>query len=96
MSDTFTGLPGLPKGYFWRVRRGSAEYLRLQMRKKTWFGSAVVEWSVTERHKASPTELREAASCILRKLERRSTQGADWKKYLGDYPPKMLPPEVSP
>lgn len=39
--DPTTGLPTLPKGYFWRIRkwyyRGSENNLRITLMKKRWF-----------------------------------------------------------
>ena len=89
--DTYTGLPVVPDGHFWRIKKGVGNCLRVQLRKRIWFGSSVVEWGVVSFSKASPEELSWTANWVLKELARKRSRG--WKKYIGDYPPKKLEQE---
>lgn len=86
--DDRTGLPELPKGYFWRVTRGfCSEYVEVQIRKRVLFVfSRTVTYSTQNKARLNPYSLRSTAIHALRDFNPES----DWKKYVGDYPPKKL------
>lgn len=85
-TDKSTGLPELPEGYFWRLRRSSLEYLRLEIREKRLIRSKVVTWSVIAKDDVSITEIQRTAILVKHSFKK----GTNWKSYLGDYPPKKL------
>lgn len=84
--DESTGLPELPEGYFWRVVNSGEEYVRVQVRRKTLFGSKVEGWCPVRKKEANKSTISSAARYAL--IE--SKQGTGWRSYLGDYPPKKL------
>lgn len=87
--DESTGLPELPEGYFWRVKESVGDYLRIQMRRRVFFWSEVVEWSGVNKNIASKFEIQMAAKHVLLLVQEKKVD-PKWRKYLGDYPPKKL------
>lgn len=84
--DESTGLPKLPKGYFWRVVDSGEEYVRVQVRKKTLLSSKVKGWCPVRKKDASKSTILSAARYAMREMARDT----DWRSYIGDYPPKKL------
>lgn len=91
--DDDTGLPVLPEGYFWRVKRNRMNGwplmndwpLDVQVRRKTWFGSILVHW--INCNKWTDAEiLHQAAQCAA--LHLPGIIGPEDKRLLGDYPTK--------
>lgn len=88
--DDATGLPVLPAGQFWRVSKSAASpYVDVQRWKKRRWGSRPVgNHHPVQKNEATPEKILGAAEYILWK----EAQGPDpdYRKVLGDYPPKKL------
>lgn len=85
--DESTGLPELPEGYFWRVTPGSgSRYVYLQMRKRRWLGSKLIDDSILRKSEITVELVQRRATKILLDFNPDS----DYKKFVGDYPPKKL------
>lgn len=88
--DDATGLPVLPAGQFWRVSYSRAgNSVDVQRREKRRWGSRPVgrHHSVL-KNEATPEEILGVAEYILWKEVR--SPDPDYRKVLGDYPPKKL------
>lgn len=86
--DDSTGLPKVPKRYFWRVREsyyGTTVYVEL--RKKHIIGSTEVRYASMYAWKLSPAEVLSAATAVYRDCFPSPPENAH---LLGDYPPKKL------
>jgi hypothetical protein len=88
--DDATGLPVLPAGQFWRVSKSvGSSYVDVQRREKRRWGSRPVgKQHPVQKNEATPEEILEAAEYILWKEVQ--SPDADYRKVLGDYPPKRL------
>lgn len=95
--DDDTGLPATPEGMFFRVRRLRTQgYWHVELRRKTRYGSRVVEYTVEDwdseyRPLSQETVLHDAAYVMWR-LRDRAKHNHDLS-LLGDYPPKTLNPK---
>lgn len=96
--DPTTGMPVLPEGQFWRVKRiFFGQFWEVQLRQRGMFWSYKVE-SRTFGNEAPITRdnvLNGAGHCLKEVAERRaaheSAKGEPvGKDLLGDYPPKRL------
>ena len=90
MTDTETGLPELPEGYFWRVVEGADHITYVELRKKAWLGSRRVDRRscryYNEYHDVlDPRD--EILSCALWIMKEFHDP---WAEFYGDYPPKSL------
>lgn len=98
--DDATGLPATPDGMFFRVCRGRVlrGYWYVELRRKTWYGSRVVEstpldWDAeTKRDVMSRESIVYNAGYVMWKLRERPEYTHDLS-LLGDYPPKTLNPK---
>lgn len=91
--DDATGLPVLPEGEFWRVKKGvtASIHFRIEHRRKSRIGSRIVEWHPIEKKDATTKRLREAAAFTLWKEKKeKASPASDYRKVFGDYPPKKL------
>lgn len=91
--DEATGLPELPKGYFWRVHEthNESNYFRVSlMRKKIWpLGRGVVEeWTADSITEMSEPRVLDMANWVYREWRKLRTSGNE--TLFGDYPPKKL------
>lgn len=87
MIDDKTGLPALPDGYFWRVTRGVASrYVYLQMRKKRWLGSKVVDYSIISKSENTAELVLKRARGVVRDFN----PDRNHKQFVGNYPPNTL------
>jgi hypothetical protein len=88
--DESTGLPVVPEGYLWRVRMGALHINKLDLRKKTWYGSRKVDsrvlWYYDDyRNVLDPRdEIWQRAVSIMKEFV------DPWTEFYGDYPPKTL------
>lgn len=91
--DPNTGMPTLPEGYFWRVKKNSDSYwlLDIQVRRQIWVGSILVSWihsmlgtEAEVLHQAA--QLRQSGTLEF-KLRAHSRKKHVNPKVLGDYPP---------
>lgn len=86
--DPNTGMPEVPEGYFWRVKRGGYYKLEVQLRKR-WF------WQFSHSVESCPLDdatewgVVNNAAYILERWNKR-TLGPTVSGLLGDYPPKKL------
>ena len=88
MTNTETGLPELPEGYFWRVVEIAAHITRVELRKKAWLGSRRVR---SCRYYESYHTVREPGERILSCALGIMKEFHDpWAEFYGDYPPKSL------
>jgi hypothetical protein len=87
--DKNTGLPELPEGHFWRIvdRHETIYPVKLQLRRKTWYGSTVVATDISGSH---PEYVLATAESLFSLVEARLSQKARVKALVGDYPPKKL------
>jgi len=83
--DKATGLPALPDGYFWRVKRfGVGGYpLEVQLRHRVLFFSTLV---ASELSGNGRTSIFNAA----RNAHQQWRYSVATAEYVGDYPPKTL------
>lgn len=103
--DERTGLPELPKGYFWRVfEEEYYGYAHLAIRKRYGIISWTVMSSVIQTtyaggvhlsiNQVDDAALQSSAKRLYRmwrdKLDLLAEREAARKKYVGDYPPKTL------
>lgn len=90
--DDATGLPALPEGHFWRVRKAflASEYTEVQIRQRGRIGSRRVVYVTTETALLTGHEhlLRIAAQAAWR--FRKSLPLKPDLELFGDYPPKKL------
>lgn len=83
--DKATGLPALPDGYFWRVKKfGSGGYpLEVQLRSRLlWF-------SIVEASQLSASD-RGSIMNAARNAHQEWRNRVATLDYIGDYPPKTL------
>lgn len=92
--DPSTGMPEVPEGHFWRIKKHTAEYMVVQLRKRVLFWSVVVEDWTVNKAKASAGEILTAANFALRHLAQKRDTTDSWKQYIGDYPPLTLQQEA--
>lgn len=93
--DKSTGLPEVPEGYFWRIKRwnyGHGPYsLRVELRRRLAFGLSVAVEDSLSRH--TEEDILRSANQVLRlsaaRIENRRTIN-ERDKFVGDYPPKSL------
>lgn len=88
-TDSTTGLPELPQGHFWRVKKSIGPFADVQLIKKVWIFNRVVEWTSLYRYELTPSEIRSCADFILRYKNPFGSRTGDTSLY-GDYPPKKL------
>lgn len=94
--DSDTGLPALPKRYFWRVRKvGGDKYadrLYICLRKRVWFWSIEVDYAMASQNEVwGPTmahAIRARAGHLVK--DNFAATKPDFSALLGDYPPKSL------
>lgn len=89
--DDATGMPVVPEGFFWRVKRGGFYRLNVQLRQKfLWVLSLEVDSCPTDD--GSEWGVSNIAAYILHKWEERNNRvtGTGVRHLLGDYPPKKL------
>lgn len=89
--DPDTGMPEVPKGYFWRVKPGGMYKLKVELRQRWFWGiSFEVEMCVTDD--ATEWGVRNNAAYILNRWQERTRKatGKGVEALLGDYPPKKL------
>lgn len=95
--DPNTGLPLLPGGFFWRIRKERMidPPIKIELRRKKLLGSVLVQhaWG----HRVSRRSIvHEAAFCYSRWVgecaQRRENQSRkrELNDLIGDYPPKSL------
>lgn len=98
---TTEGLPELPKGQFWRVRRDGGSYLVLELRAKHLFGTGshlIQNANIKTRKYYNSTytqdelreQIREAAEVMLRERAEKDILNSSLNELTGDYPPKRL------
>lgn len=94
--DKATGLPKVPKGYFWSVRSVFPAWMgfaEIQLRKKfRWFGSWAVATKTRYDFQINENEIRDFTRILWHenfgpsgKITRPSP-----RRFYGDYPPKSL------
>lgn len=100
--DEGTGLPRVPKGYFWRVNRGETMYTNypsVELRKKVLgvFSYHVDSCWISDDHLGSVHDMKfgiqESATtivCAMRKDEQAKAVDREVDHLYGDYPPKKL------
>jgi hypothetical protein len=93
-TDPLTGLPEVPEGYFWQVKKaGIDDWLRLYLKKKLFWGlSCEVEWTVVQPP-FTPETFYDEALHILEEWDPKMKKQADedqGRAYLGKYPPKNI------
>lgn len=88
--DSATGLPELPEGYFWRVRTGSLSRDYLDLRKKTWYGSKVIDNRVLRYYDGEGNVIEPRVEILNRAKRIYGEFENPWDEYYGDYPPKKL------
>jgi hypothetical protein len=89
-------MPEVPEGYFWRVVPSVLHTDKLQLRKKTWYGSRKVDerllnyYYTDSRDPIPPVEsILWAANLLMKEAEFNDP----WPKFYGNYPPKKLSEE---
>ena len=92
-TDTTTGFPEVPEGYFWEVKFSALPgFFRLELRKRFWIFSKRVEFTIVSPP-LNPDSLYEEAEFVLEKWEdeknRIAIEDAS-SRYIGKYPPKTL------
>jgi len=91
--DTDTGLPKVPEGYFWRVCQSMLGVDKLQLRKKTWYGSRKIDERMLQFYYKDSRTVMPPQESILWSAEAISKE-ADfndpWTAFRGDYPPKKV------
>lgn len=92
--DPATGLPQLPEGYFWRVRKDTffRQYSYIEIRKPgRLFGSKIVVQATRHTEDIDEQEIRTFADMLSEELEEKLNPKPRTEKNLfGDYPPKKL------
>jgi hypothetical protein len=93
--DEATGLPAVPPGYFWRVfveRNMFTEHgiLRVQLRKRAWYGSRLIQTDSTLADTGLKEDTRYLARLIMRTQKDQIQVGQLIDEVSGDYPPKKL------
>lgn len=95
--DPDTGLPLLPHGMFWRVKRERVidPPIRIELRAKTWYGSREIRHSWVDTidegailHAAAFCYEQWREECATRRANRARSRQLD--DLIGDYPPKKL------
>lgn len=94
MSDT--GLPALPKGYFWRFKKwnykASTNTISVQICRR-WLGLVFVYESSIANHK-DWRDIQRSCGFALAKLHDDPDKFDGIKEVVGNYPPKSLPSGV--
>jgi hypothetical protein len=88
--DETTGLPELPEGYFWRIKKFIAPYARVEIRRADKFFSTLIESGVLYRAETGDhKKIVDTAQFALKKWNEYRGLSARESVY-GDYPPKKL------
>lgn len=82
-----TGLPEVPKGYFWRVKKSLHPYGYVQLRKKLFIGSFLVESTIFRQNELSERTILSDAWLTLNKVDFNPKPK---KNFYGNYPPKTI------
>jgi hypothetical protein len=92
--DPASGLPLLPKGYFFRVKKGAfGVYPWVEIRHKIWFFSEEVSGRWTSYHfDTVEEEISYLAGALAKEFYERLYLEGTQKRLAGDYPPKRLEP----
>ena len=88
--DEVTGLPVVPEGYFWRVRRGALEITWLELQKKTWYGGKTVDKRVCHYYSSERAVLDPREEILSNALSIMQEFNDPWIGFYGDYPPKSI------
>lgn len=95
MIDKNTGLPEVPEGYFWRVKKFNYDYSRytvdVQLRHRIWGGFSTEVANLLAEGNAE--SILNAALTVLRMWGREINAQAkrdEREQFIGDYPPKRL------
>lgn len=92
--DAKTGLPVLPEGYFWRVRRGALEVSHLELRKRVGWFSKTIASRVCNYYYTGGVDVIEPEVEILFRAESIMKEFHDpWIPFYGDYPPNTISKE---
>jgi hypothetical protein len=90
--DPNTGLPALPEGYFWRVKKSGNKYgyVRLMLRHKFWFATEQ-ENRIFVLNGYTKERLLSDTWAVLREFDFAAAKS--YVPLLGDYPPKSIADE---
>ena len=87
MIDEKTGLRELPEGMFWRFQPSGNDGVTIQIRRKRWYGSALVTQSHFYHRTIKSGGLNWCTGVVLEKIKEET----DPHEHLyGDYPPKKV------
>lgn len=87
--DDATGLPQVPEGMFWRVKKQTSLHWRVELREEKFFSSRLVSYA-TSRYDIAPVSKENILSSAAFALtEYRRTSHGDMS-LLGYYPPKKV------
>lgn len=90
--DETTGLPELPEGYFWRIKKDIYPFAQVQIRKQGRFFSYKKYSSPLYRSSLEyPRAIVKTAEYAIESWQRQNKILGDNDVY-GDYPPKKLEP----
>lgn len=86
--DDSTGMPVVPEGHFWRVKRVWPSFWEVQLRKKRpgWFSEKVEYATFSTYRGITRTHILDGAGYCLTRTKRVKMDNS----LLGDYPPKTL------
>lgn len=87
--DSITGLPKVPEGYFWRVKKSLHPYGYVQLRKKLFIGSFLVESTIFRQNELSERTILSDARLTLGKVD-FNPKPKPKKNFYGNYPPKTI------
>lgn len=89
--DDATGLPVVPEGMFWRIRKTINPFAHVELRRKLAIGSTLVERAVCYRFELTgPREILSTCAFVLNQVHKnRRLEKAAFKPW-GDYPPRKL------
>lgn len=95
--DASTGLPVLPEGHFWRIRRSLHPYAYIEVREKRRFGSRKITEIIAMQDELENRSvvLRKCAQALTQHRERIERARPKFTGY-GDYPPKKYAGEETP
>lgn len=93
-TDTTTGFPEVPEGYFWQIKHAHTNgAFRLELRKKLfWIFSERVEWTVIWPPLTRSSVFTESLYVLDKWDEYKERMELEYASsvYIGKYPPKNL------
>ena len=90
MTNTETGLPEVPEGYFWRIQQGAFSIYRIELRRKRWIGSARVDSAILDYYDAHRQVLEPRVEAFRKAQNIMKEFNDPWVELLGDYPPRNI------